>query len=126
MLREKEGEPLSIDLEEILSEKYTLEHILARELSRENRPENIWQDEEFEKYVHRLGNLVLCSKSWNSSMGKKPFQEKKKCKDGKYSCYQKSIFKCQQKLSEFETFSKTEIDNRQQEFIKWIKEKWNL
>ena len=123
MLREKEGEPLSINLEEILGKEYTIEHILARYLSKEHRPEDLKDDEEFEKYIHRLGNLVLCSKSWNSRYGNKPFEEKKKCRGEEYSCYQKSIFKCQQKLAEFETFSKTEIDKRQQELIKWIKER---
>ena len=126
MLREKEGESLSINLEEILSEKYTIEHILAQDLSKEHRPEDLKDDEEFEKYVNRLGNLVLCSRSWNSSMGKKPFEEKKECKDDRQSCYQKSIFKCQQKLAEFKKFSKIEIDNRQQELINWIKEKWSF
>ncbi len=125
-LREEEGEPLSISLKEILSEKYTIEHILAQGLSKEHRPEDLKDDKEFENYVHRLGNLVLCSKSWNSSMGNKPFEEKKKCKSKEYSCYQKSIFKCQQKLAEFETFSKNEIDKRQQELIEWMKEKWEF
>ena len=83
-------------------------------------------DEEFEKYIHRLGNFVLCSRSWNSRYGNKTFEEKKKCKGEEYSCYQKSIFKCQQKLAEFETFSKTEINKRQQELIKWIKERWSF
>jgi len=126
MLREEEREPLSINIEEILSEKYTVEHILARELSKEDRPGDLKDDEEFERYVHRLGNLVLCSKSWNSSMGKKAFDKKKKCEGEKHSCYQKSIFKCQQKLAELETFSKNEINNRQQEVIEWIKERWGL
>ena len=126
MLREKEGEPLSINLKEILTEKYTVEHILAQELSKKDRPEDLKDDKEFEKHVHRLGNLVLCSRSWNSSMGKKPFEEKKKCKDKKQFYYQKLIFKCQQKLAEFEKFSKSEISNRQKELIDWIKEKWNF
>lgn len=126
MLRKKKGEPLSINLEEILSKEYTIEHILAQDLHKEDRPEDLKADEEFEKYIHRLGNLVLCSRSWNSSYGNKPFEEKKKCKGEEYSCYQKSIFKCQQKLAEFETFSKTEIDKRQQELIKWIKERWSF
>jgi len=125
MLREKEGEPSSLNLEEILSETYTIEHILAKDLRKEHRPEDLKDDEEFEKHIHRLGNLVLCSRSWNSRYGNKPFEEKKKCKGEKYSCYQKSSFKCQQKLAEFETFSKTEIDKRQQELIKWIKERWS-
>jgi len=126
MLREKEGEQLSMNLEEILGENYTVEHILAQELSIEDRPKALKDDEEFEKYVHRLGNLVLCSKSWNSSMGKKSFKEKKKCQNERKSCYQKSIFKCQQKLAEYRNFSKREIDKRQQELIAWIRVKWSF
>ena len=125
-LREIEGESLSMKLDEILGEKYTIEHILAQDLSVEDRPTDLKEDEKFEEYVHRLGNLVLCSKSWNSSMGNNPFEDKKKCRDEKYSCYQKSIFKCQQKLAKYESFSKTEIDNRQKEMIEWIERKWNL
>ena len=120
MLREKEGENLSISLEEILSEKYTIEHILAENLDKEKRPEDLKDDGEFYEYVYRLGNLVLCSRRWNSSMGNKPFEEKKKCNKGKHSCYQKSIFKCQQKLAEYGSFSKKEIERRQKELINLI------
>jgi len=126
MLREKEGESLSIPLEEILSDKYTIEHILSQELNPEDRPEELQDDREFENYVNRLGNLVLCSKNWNSSMRNKPFEEKKKCDKGKYHCYQNSIFKCQQKLASYDYFSKNEIEKRQKELIKWIIYKWNF
>jgi len=63
MLREQEGEQSTINLEKILSEKYTIEHILAQELNEKYRPEDLKDDEEFERHIHRLGNLVLCSRS---------------------------------------------------------------
>jgi len=43
--------------------KYTVEHILAQELNEKYRPEDLKDDEEFERHIHRLGNLVLCSRS---------------------------------------------------------------
>ena len=126
MLREKEKEPLSLNFEDIFSDKYTIEHILAQALEKKDRPKDLKRDKDFDKYVNRLGNLVLCSKSWNSQYGNKPFEYKKKCEKRKYSCYKNSIFKCQQKLAEFKTFSKTDIDSRQKELVEWINEKWNF
>lgn len=118
-LRRLEGEPLSMDLGEILSDNYSIEHILAQNLNKEYRPIDLKSDEEFNKYINKLGNLVLCSRSWNSSMGNKTFKEKK-------DYYKKSIFKCQQELAKFEKFSKEEIITREEILIKWIKENWSF
>ncbi len=74
-LREQAKEPLDIHLKNILSEKFEIEHVWARDTSKLNLSEE--SEDIHEHYQDKLGNLTLASDSWNSKWRNSPFADKK-------------------------------------------------
>jgi hypothetical protein len=80
------GETGSIALNEAMSEQYTIEHIWPQSpnelpLTSVETDKYPSAEEQYDAYIHRLGNLTLASKSWNSQWGNADFQAKR---DGGY------------------------------------------
>lgn len=123
-LCENSGEDVKIELKQILSKRFEVEHILASGLDEVNIPENLKHN--FDDYVNRLGNLTLISSHWNPSFGKRPFQEKKSCNKGEDKCYEKSVLKVQQELSGYEDFTKDELQSREEYIIKFALNRWRI
>lgn len=73
-LREQSREPLDIRLEDILSDKFEIEHIWASDPSKLDLSEDLL--EIHEQYKGKLGNLTIASKSWNSKWGKEQIEER--------------------------------------------------
>ena len=130
-LRKLRKEPLDLSLQNILSDKFSVEHILAQELERKDRPKELRKEKVWEEKLDTLGNLTLASASWNSSMGNKKFVIKKEG-DKKiktkvdYPCYKDSIFKCQQELAKLRDFSLTQMMEREQKLYSFIDDNWRF
>ena len=83
-----EGEPLDIDLDQILGNEYTVEHIWPQSPGDKDEPvkdrypltdlgEYASIKERYEDNVHRLGNLTIASRSWNSKWGNRDYETKR-------------------------------------------------
>jgi len=116
-LRERSQELLDIRLEGILTPKFEIEHIWADDPSKLNLSEDL--KEIHEQYKDKLGNLTIAAKSWNARWGNEPYETKRKE-------YQNSILRVQKQLSEFEEWSKEQIEKRENEIIKFAIERWRI
>ena len=119
-------ETIRKDLSQILSRDFSVEHILARGLPEEDIPDDL--EDEFEDYVHRLGNLTIASSYWNSAYGNLPFEEKKKISpgNGRETAYENSTLKVQRVLSDIDDFSREEIKSREDKIVEFALDEWSL
>ncbi|HIK52845.1 MAG TPA: DUF262 domain-containing protein, partial [Oscillatoriales cyanobacterium M59_W2019_021] len=69
--------PATIDLKSYINKKVEIEHILPQKYTSEIEAA-FDKPKEISKYIKRLGNLTLVEKAINTSVGNKPFDEKKK------------------------------------------------
>lgn len=118
------GEEVLKDVSHILSEEFQVEHILARKLPVEAVPEDL--EEDFDEHVHRLGNLTIASRYWNSSYGNLPFREKKAASGNREKDYESSTLRVQRELSDYEDFSKAAIDQREDVLVEFALEQWSI
>jgi uncharacterized protein with ParB-like and HNH nuclease domain len=116
-LRNVKREPLDIQLSQILSETYEVEHIWPFDTSKLGLTEQEIKDHALCK--HMLGNLTLASQSWNSSMGNKPFVEKKEA-------YKDSSLRVQRELTSYEKWGKDQIEQRGTNLLKFASEQWKI
>jgi len=125
-LEVKSKETIRKDLSQILSRDFSVEHILARGLPEEDIPDDL--EDEFEDYVHRLGNLTIASSYWNSAYGNLPFEEKKKISpgNGRETAYENSTLKVQRVLSDIDDFSREEIKSREDKIVEFALDEWSL
>ena len=102
----------------------TVEHILPQ--SSADRP--YWQERfepgVHEKYKHDLGNLTLTAD--NSSLGNKPFPEKKGEEDLVSSCYANSFLLEERELTKWDDWTAKSIDKRRAELLLRAKERWGF
>lgn len=118
------GEEVLKNLSQILSSEFSVEHILAQNLGESNVPEDLL--DEYDEYVHRLGNLTISSQYWNSSYGNLPFAEKKHATGDREKDYASSTLRVQRELADFDRFGKTEIMERQEQLIEFALEEWAI
>lgn len=88
----------------------TVEHILARALD--------WKGKE--EYLERLGNLTLLSRPLNSTVSAKPFEEKKK------ELEKEKRISLTKDLSQYQKFTKEEIEERQEKFSELAPQIWSF
>jgi HEPN domain-containing protein len=115
------------DLPQILSSEFQVEHILAQKLDREFVPDDLI--EEYEEHVHRLGNLTIANRYWNSTYGALPFEEKKEVPESESSretAYENSSLKVQKVLADIHQFDRESINFRENEIIEFALEEWSL
>ena len=108
--------------ENILSADYEVEHIWAQ------HPSTKMEDDELAEYVqhvHRLGNLTIASKSWNSSMGNKAFEEKQYQPCDRPS-YANSNLMVQNALAKQPTWSAEKIGDREDEIVEFALQQWSI
>lgn len=91
------------DLKTFVNKKVHLEHILPEKPSPEAL-EEFGSPDLFDSYVYRLGNLALIEEPINTSLGNKPFSEKK-------IVYPSSKFLLTRVISKKENIGHTQIDN---------------
>ena len=114
-LRNDAGEPLSLDLAEILSSEYETEHILPQHPAGLGREEAVAHEE----IVHRLGNLTLASKNWNRKMGNRSFDQKR-------NDYCQSSLRVQRDLTTWEEWNKASIRERGTRIIAFALKRWQI
>jgi len=117
-LRMKAKEPLvDINFDDILSEKFEVEHIWARDPTKLKLSKKLL--EIHEQYRDKLGNLTLASKSWNSKWGNNPFADKKKE-------YKDSNLRVQRELAGIPKWDKEYIEEREHQIISFVMERWKI
>ena len=124
-LRGESKEKLTLAQEDILSPEYQVEHIWAQDTSKLGlTPE---MKLKHEQNVHRLGNLTLAARSWNASMGNKPF-EKKRDGDppGTSPSYQNSVLRVQQDLAIHDIWNHETIRKREDEIVAFALQRWSI
>ncbi|ELZ77479.1 hypothetical protein C456_03041 [Haloferax volcanii DSM 14919] len=119
---DKEGERGGPTLVEAMSNEYTVEHIWPQspeEIPIEDAGEYPSPDARYEANVHRLGNLTLASRSWNSKWGNAEFETK--CDKG----YVESKLWVQWDIqNEYDKWSVENIEDRENTLIEFVFEKW--
>lgn len=118
------GEEVLKNLPHILSNEFQVEHILAQHLPKEAIPDDLSED--FEEHVHRLGNLTIASRYWNSSYGNLPFEEKKHATGNREKDYESSTLRVQRELADFDTFSKSEVTEREDTLVDFALQEWAI
>ncbi|WP_266080629.1 DUF262 domain-containing protein [Haladaptatus caseinilyticus] len=118
------GEEVLKDVSHILSPEFQVEHILARQLPEAAIPENLVG--EFDEHVHRLGNLTIASRYWNSSYGNLPFAEKKRASGSREKDYESSALRVQRELADYKKFFRVEIDGREDILVEFALENWSI
>lgn len=127
-LEAEDREFVQRDLEQILSADFQVEHVLAQALDEAYIPANLRDD--YDDHVHRLGNLTVASRYWNSTYGAIPFEEKKHVPDAedanRQKAYSNSMLKVQKVLADIGTFDRNAIDRREDEIVEFALEEWSL
>lgn len=112
------------DLSTILSPEFQVEHVLAKNLSEEEIPSSLRG--QFEEHVHRLGNLTIASRYWNSSYGDLPFEEKKTSGSQREKSYSSSTIRAQRVLADVPEFTLETIDRREDDIVDFVLDEWCL
>jgi hypothetical protein len=116
--RERGGPTLT----EAMSNEYTVEHIWPQTpsgLPIDDAGDYPSPEARYEANVHRLGNLTLASRSWNSEWGNAEFETK--CEEG----YIESKLWVQWDIqNEYGEWSVENIEDREETLIDFVLEKW--
>jgi uncharacterized protein with ParB-like and HNH nuclease domain len=117
---------------------YEIEHIWANHFEKHSDEFN--NKYEFENYRNKIGDLLLLPKSFNASYGDLPYEEKKKYYATKQNLLAQSLcketydhdpgfnkFVSESKLpfKPYETFKKSDLDERQNLYINLAEQIWN-
>ena len=127
-IRCKSRQPLTLAQPEILSPEYQIEHIWPQNPSDRGEYDEA-KKLSHEQNVHRLGNLTVAPRSWNASMGNKPFNEKR---DGdpsstpKIPAYADSVLRVQQDLKDYSEWTPKTIREREDAIVEWALERWRV
>ncbi len=109
-------------LSEAMSNEYTVEHIWAQnpdDLPLEDAGEHPSPEARYEANIHRLGNLTLASRPWNSKWGNAEFETKRD--EG----YVESKLWVQWDIqNDYDEWSIENIEHREEKLIEFIFEKW--
>lgn len=110
-------------LSEAMSNEYTVEHIWPQspeELPISNSEDYHSPEARYEDTIHRLGNLTLASRPWNSKWGNSDFETKHD--EG----YVESKLWVQWDIqNKYDEWSVENIDHREAELIEFVIEKWS-
>lgn len=120
---EEMGERGGPTLSEAMSNEYTVEHIWAQspdELPLEDSGDYPSPEARYEANIHRLGNLTLASRPWNSKWGNADFEMKRD--EG----YVESKLWVQWDIqNNYDEWSVENIEKRESELIEFVLEKWS-
>ena len=116
-LRKLAKEPLDLKLDDILSEKFEIEHVWANDSSKLKLTEE--DSKVHEQIKDKLGNLTLASGSWNSKWQNKPFSDKK-------VEYGDSNLRVQRELAKKPDWNKKQIERREKKLTKFASKRWKI
>ena len=124
-LRQKGDVKLALDTQrQLLTPEYQVEHIWAQ------HPED-WEAmcqerrEQHGENKHKMGNLTIASRSWNSSMGNKPFHEKRLQAEDSPS-YANSDLRVQRVLAGLCEWNPKTIEAREDKLVAFALERWAI
>ena len=104
--------------------KTTIEHVLPQNIGNNKSWARAWPDSaQRDKWVHRIGNLVLLTKSLNSQASNYNFEEKQKAYFGKSEV--SSFALTTQVLREVE-WTPVVVERRQKALLQILCDKWDL
>lgn len=123
-LADKAGTTISKDVwNQIWSDtpSNTIEHIFPKTFSSDlmkNWPNsNIASQEDLNEFVHNIGNLTLLPPGINSSLGQKPFSEKKEE-------YRNRGLRITEDVVKEKEWSKEKVEKREEAILRFIASKW--
>ncbi len=102
----------------------TVEHILPQSIAGIPYWKDRFEPAVHEEYKHDLGNLTLTED--NSSLGNKPFPDKRGKEDLVSSCYANSLLLEERELTKWDDWTPESIDERRAELLEWAKERWGF
>lgn len=109
---------------EEIGSRESIEHVLPQTIT--NRP--YWQQyfdaDTHKEYVDDIGNLVLTKD--NSSLGNKPFPDKKGTIDAEWPCYATSSLLQERELALQDDWTPKSIDERRARLLDWAKRRWHV
>ncbi|MFQ5951123.1 MAG: DUF262 domain-containing protein [Candidatus Geothermarchaeales archaeon] len=116
-LRHRARERLSLNLRQILSPEFEVEHIWP---ANPKEPLTSEESAEHEAHKHRLGNLTLAAKSWNAGWGNEPYARKK-------GEYKGSDLRVQRELAERNgtEWRGDQIESREQSLVEFCLQEWS-
>ena len=123
-LRKMAKEPLTLAQEEILSSDYQVEHIWPQKPSNWDCMSSQMRELHGQN-IHKLGNLTIASKSWNSSIGNKPFTEKK-FQSGNAPSYTNSSLWVQRELAKQNKWDAATIKKREDKIVEFSLRRWSV
>lgn len=115
---EEDLEGLPFDLRTIVKnedDNITIEHIWPRSTERLDLTEA--EERQHAEHKHDLGNLALMTWSWNSGEQNQPFAAKK-------DRYQQSKIRMLNQVAEEKTWGAAQIEEREEEMLDFIVERW--
>ncbi len=101
----------------------TLEHILPQNPDEQAQWKIDWSEEDIEKYLHDIGNLVL---TVNNSNYRNFDFDRKKGEAGKGFCYANSDIRQERELAGFDEWKATSVVKRRVGIAAWIKDRWGV
>ncbi|MBL1211419.1 DUF262 domain-containing HNH endonuclease family protein [Geminocystis sp. GBBB08] len=108
----------------------TIEHVLPQNPKSDSEWCQIWQDEAREKWVHRLGNLVLLSRQKNSQAQNYDFEDKKEkyFDKGNPTIFPitVNVIRQTEKKTEQINWNEQIVEYNQQEYLQKLLNLWNL
>lgn len=118
------AQELGEDISEVLWEKIwksssatTIEHIHPKTYDSKWKGKIGKNQEEIDKHVHRLGNLLLLPPGINSSAGQKPFNEKK-------DIYQSYHLLMMNEILSKNDWTLNEIEEREERLLEFVEKTW--
>ena len=122
-LRKHGDVPLALSTQEkILTPTYEVEHIWAQHPSLKMSEDEML---EHQQNVHRLGNLTITLKSWNASMGSKPFNDKQFQPEGNPS-YTISSLMVQKELANQCNWNAETVREREDKIVEFALQRWSV
>jgi hypothetical protein len=100
-----------------------LEHILPQTPAAGSQWRAKWSDEDREKYVHDIGNIVLTFD--NSRYLNFEFDVKRGAAGSGY-CYANSNIRQERKIAEFTDWTVEECKRRKEQLTEWICSRWGI
>jgi len=104
----------------------SIEHILPQNPPGEGYWAKRFNTEQRQRLTDQLGNLTLILAEWNSSLGNKPFPDKKGSLGQKAPCYANSDLKITNRLAVYDEWTPEKISARQQTLAEWALQRWSV
>ena len=115
--------PKEVSWEEIGSGE-SIEHVLPQTITNQPYWQQYFDTDTHKEYVHDIGNLVLTKD--NSSLGNKPFPDKKGTIDANWPCYATSSLFQERELALQDDWTPEAIDERRARLLDWARERWHV